>query len=468
MNDEATLDQAALDAEFIQARERRDALDRDLHAVDAELQSLSAEHERYQLLQGACEALGKLGELGAADLFWGEQFAGEKSEQHLRRVSARVEVFQRQWDEVEGRREAVIEQIRQVEEELEIIEESLFQAQQAEERRKLEWIVEREMSALPARQAVMPWMRGGEDDQRFRKSLAASLLVSLLLGLLLPLVDLPLPEPNEPIEVPERLARLVQQRLPPPPPPVVVEEQPAVEPEPEPVVEPEPVETDQPAPDTPMVAEAPEPVAAPEPRRAEQAGILAFREKFSSLADNRPSAQLGADARISGAGAEASGRPERSMVTTQAPGSSGGINLASLSRGGGGGGGGPMAGVQVTRAASSIGGGGGSGRPTAGGGGASSARTDEEIQIVFDRHKASLYRLYNRELRRDPTLRGQMVLRLRIEPDGRVSLCQLQASDMNAPALSAQIVERVQSFNFGAKDVPAVTINYPIDFLPAT
>ena len=465
MNVEATLDQAALDAEYMQARERLDALDRDLRAVDAELQGLSAEHERYQLLRGACEALGKLGELGAGELFWGEQFAGEKSEQHLRRVSARVDVFQRQWGEVEARREGVIEQIRQVEEDIEIIEESLFQAQQAEERRKLEWIVEREMSALPARRAVMPWMRGGEDDQRFRKSLAASLLVSLLLGLLLPLIDLPLPALNEPVEVPERLARLVQQRLPPPPPPVVVEEQPVVQPEP--VVEPEPVETDQPTPDKPMVAEAPKPVATPEPRRAEQAGILAFREKFSNLADNRPSAQLGADARISGAGAEASGRPERSMVTTQAPGSSGGINLASLSRGGGGGGGGPMAGVQVTRAASSIGGG-GSGRPTAGGGSPSSARTDEEIQIVFDRHKSALYRLYNRELRRDPTLRGQMVLRLRIEPDGSVSLCELQASDMNAPALSAQIVERVRSFNFGAKEVPAVTINYPIDFLPAT
>jgi hypothetical protein len=215
------------------------------------------------------------------------------------------------------------------------------------------------------------------------------------------------------------------------------------------------------------VAEAPKPQPTPEPRqRAENAGILAFREKFSGLADTRPSAQLGAQARISGAGQEASGRPERSMVTTQAPGSSGGINLAALSRGGGGGGG-PMAGVEVTRASSSIGGG-GADRPTAGGGGATAARTDEEIQIVFDRHKAALYRLYNRELRRDPTLRGQMVMRIRIEPDGRVSLCELQGTDMNAPELMAQVVERVSTFNFGPKDVPAVTVLYPIDFLPAT
>ena len=106
-------------------------------------------------------------------------------------------------------------------------------------------------------------------------------------------------------------------------------------------------------------------------------------------------------------------------------------------------------------------------RPMAGGG-PGPARTDEEIQIVFDRHKAALYRLYNRELRKDPTLRGQLVLRLTIEPDGTVSLCQLQSTDMDAPMLSQQIVNRVSNFDFGAKDgIGAMTIIYPIDFLPA-
>ena len=154
------------------------------------------------------------------------------------------------------------------------------------------------------------------------------------------------------------------------------------------------------------------------------------------------------------------------MVTTNAPGSSGGINLASISRDVGGGGGG-LGGVEVTRVASSIGGdGGGAGRPLSGG--AFAGRTDEEIQIVFDRYKAALYRLYNRELRKDPTLRGQMVLRMTIEPDGTVSLCQLQSSDMDAPVLAQQVVDRVSTFDFGAKeDIVAVTIIYPIDFLPA-
>jgi len=157
------------------------------------------------------------------------------------------------------------------------------------------------------------------------------------------------------------------------------------------------------------------------------------------------------------------------MVATQAPGSSGGINLAELSRGVSGGGS-RLAGVQVARATSTIGGGGGRGSATSvGGGGPPLGRTDEEIQIVFDRHKAALYRLYNRELRSDPTLKGQMVLRIRIEPDGSVTLCDLQASDMNAPQLAAQVLERVRTFDFGAKEgIPAITILYPIDFLPAT
>jgi hypothetical protein len=56
-----------------------------------------------------------------------------------------------------------------------------------------------------------------------------------------------------------------------------------------------------------------------------------------------------------------------------------------------------------------------------------------------------------------------------VEPDGRVSLCELKATDMEAPQLSARVVARVLTFDFGAKeDIPAVTILYPIDFLPAT
>jgi hypothetical protein len=39
---------------------------------------------------------------------------------------------------------------------------------------------------------------------------------------------------------------------------------------------------------------------------------------------------------------------------------------------------------------------------------------------------------------------------------------------MDAPSLSNQVVSRVLNFDFGAKeDIVAMTIIYPIDFLPA-
>ena len=165
-------------------------------------------------------------------------------------------------------------------------------------------------------------------------------------------------------------------------------------------------------------------------------------------------------------GAAVSGRPQRSLVSIQGPGGSGGIDIGALSRDVGGGREG-IEGVEVARATSSIDAISGPDRPLSDGPGLS--RTDEEIQIVFDRNKAALYRLYNRELRRDPTLKGQMVLRITIQPDGSVSLCELQSTDMETPQLSAQVLARVKTFGFGAKDgIPAITILYPIDFLPAT
>jgi len=452
----ASSDKAALGAQLEQARERLGGLARELRLIEGELENLSVERQRYQLLHEVCGGLEKLRELGGEELFWGGQAADGRGDDHVHIVRSRVDEFHRRVSEIECNRQAIIEKIRQEQENSDFLEEDVLESEREEEQRKLEWLIEREIDEFPVRPVVMPWSRGGEDDKRFRKSLAASLLLSLLVGLLLPLIDLPVPDRWEVIEVPDRLTRLIREETQPPPPPIQVETTPTE-------TEPEPSEE-------PLLAEESSPKASPKqtPKQAmESKGILAFREKFSGLAENKPSARLGAQARINRSGETSSGRSERSLVTTQAPGSSGGINLAALSRDIGGGGGPQIEGVEVTRATSSIGAVSGPARPLSGGPGP--ARTDEEIQIVFDRHKAALYRLYNRELRRDPTLRGQMVLRMTIEPDGRVSLCEVQSTDMNAPKLSAQVVDRVATFDFGAKDgVSAITILYPIDFLPAT
>ena len=116
-----------------------------------------------------------------------------------------------------------------------------------------------------------------------------SLRRRLLMFLLLPLIPLPLPEAWEPVEVPERFARLIREArpLPPTPPPQREEIRPEEKP-------PEPLETPQ-----KVVEESrPEPgpkAPAPSP---ESKGILAFREKISGLASG-PVARLGSQDRKS-------------------------------------------------------------------------------------------------------------------------------------------------------------------------
>jgi outer membrane biosynthesis protein TonB len=267
--------------------------------------------------------------------------------------------------------------------------------------------------------------------------------------------------PDTAIEVPERVVRLMMK-----PRPQVPREQPRTQPKPKPVEQKLAKQTppQQVVPDKQVTEEVAE-----TPKEPVDQGILAFREQFANLKQDQVVERLGSQAHIDNA-SDGATRVERKMLTTNAPGSSGGINLGTLSRGiGGGDRTNGMARTQLARVTSQIGGIGkpGQDRPLSGDS-VSQSRTDEEIQIVFDRHKAALYRLYNRELRKDPTLRGQMVLHLTIEPDGSVSMCQLHASDMNAPELAAQVVARVKTIDFGAKDgIPAITILYPIDFLPA-
>jgi len=445
-----------------------DELNRELQGFEEKLGKLASLDQRYVLLGEACRSLEVLDDLGATDLFWGDTVDPVGSADRIHEARSKIDKHCEEIVNVEKKRSALIEKIGEQNLTLDCLHYDLTDLMDREEARQNEWRVERDESELPQYEQVMPWSRGYEEDQRFRKSLGMSVAASFALALLFSTVALPIIDRSLEIVVPERVAKLVQ-AAPKPKEPEPVIEQPVPEEE-----IPEPEETiveELPDKIVPEVPEEPAMAAADKPNTKEQVktkGILAFRDSFASRASLRPSANLGSQARISNAGENAVGRPSRSMVSTNAPGSSGGINLADISRDVGGGGGGGMEGVAVSRVASSIGGGGGTGDRPSAGGGAMAGRTDEEIQIVFDRYKASLYRLYNRELRKDPTLRGQMVIRLTIEPDGTVSMCELQSTDMSSELLSQQVVGRIGTFDFGAKeDIGAVTIIYPIDFLPA-
>jgi len=265
---------------------------------------------------------------------------------------------------------------------------------------------------------------------------------------------IPIPDRVEVVEIPERLAKLmVAKKEPPPPPPPPKKEEKPEEIKPDKKVE---KKAEKPVPEKPKKA----------PKKVARSGLMAFKDDFADLIDDTPVANLGAQAKISGKGTKAK-KTTRSLVTASVGKASGGINTAALSRNVGGSGE-SIGGVEFSRVESTIGSDFfGEERPLSDGPGPS--RTDEEIQIVFDKFKSALYRIYNRELRKNPTLQGKMVLRLTIEPDGSVSASTVDSSDIDSNTLGRKIAARVKKFNFGVKEgVPAITILYPIDFLPAS
>lgn len=442
-------DQLAISEQIATARQRADALQERLRDSDARLANLQTQREQYSLLDEICASLDRLTELGGGELFWGQGGAAAKQLEHLTEVRERAASFAAEIASMEQHRDQIRQQITDEQNSIGLLVEELSELREEAELRQDDYVLERADVGPAFRAAVMPWTKQGEDEKRFRLVLLSALLFSFTLAYLMSLWTLT-PRSPDVVEIPERLARLVKKEVPKPPEKLeerVIEEK-------------EEVTPDKPAPE-PTVAERQQ-----ARKTAESAGLMAFKDSFSEL---RQMAQpkLGVDARISDAGQKASGQQaQRALVTAQAQTGSSGIDTASLSRNVGGAGrqGG---GVEFARVESSV----GtdfreSDRPLSAGPGPS--RTDEEIQIIFDRYKATLYRIYNRELRNDPTLRGKMVLRITIEPDGSVSLCEVESTDLNSPVLVSGIVDRVQRFNFGPKDgVPAITILYPIDFLPA-
>ena len=419
--------------------------------VAEELEQLNSQRQRYTVLSELSDRLEKLEKLGGSDLFWGEDYDPEAVKQQQNRVHNLVINFDSRYSELQQKQQLRDETFESLQAKINILNEDSLALQELEEELAEEFVIEREMPEIPFHPMAMPWNRDDIDQKRFRKVLLMVLFFAVMLGALIPMWDIPVPDRIEVVEVPERLAKLMVAKKPPPPPPPKKEKVEEKEPKKE------KVKKDK-KPVTEKVKKA--------RKKAERAGLMAFKDDFADLIDDTPVAKLGSSAKISGNGSKAK-KTTRSLVTSNVGGGSSGINVASLSRNVGGSGDG-IGGVEFSRVQSSIGTDfAGEESPLSGGPGPS--RTDEEIQIVFDRYKAALYRIYNRQLRKNPTLQGKMVLRITIKPDGSVSACSVDSSDMDSPELDRKIAARVKKFNFGEKEgVPTTTILYPIDFLPAT
>lgn len=439
MSSAASIVQENLAKKISDAESQRDTLRQQLAQLENELEQSSSQISIYQRLADISKQLEELHELGAGELFWQEKYTSEDELlQHVRGLQIKAKAFNDEIDVVCNKKQDLEKQVEKSNYEIAYLKEELEIEKQNEADSKHDFVINREYETVPFRATVMPWDNRGEDEKRFKKYLLVALLYSILFALIVPYWTIPIPEKEE-VKVPERIAKFIKKK----------------QPQPKPKKKAKVADKKKASKEETKKAR----------KKAEKSGLLAFKNNFADLIDDANEAKLGANAKLSKQGSTAKSTA-RSLVLSQAQKGSGGINSSSLSRDVGISGG-SVGAVKFSRVTSAIGTAAADDRPLSSGPGPS--RTDEEIQIVFDRYKAALYRIYNRELRKNPTLRGKMVLRITIMPDGSVSFAKVESSDLDSALLSKKIVDRVKRFNFGAKKgVPKVTILYPIDFLPAS
>ena len=426
-------------------------LDSELKDIEARLNEFADERQKYELLTTLSENLEKLADIGANSLFWGGLLEDSQVDGQLKQLRDKASFFQRRIKKVMESRDRIVARINQENTAVGYLLEEIEELRELEEESKNGYVIEREIPPLPSRTMIMPWTKKGEDEKKYRKILLLSLLISIFLGLAIPQWRLSIPDRLEVVPIPERLAKVIKKREIPKPKPVPPKPE---EKKPEDLKK-KPEEKKQPTQEERKIAR----------NKVQNKGVLAFRNNLADLLEDTPEAKLGANASLSNKGSVAQ-NVKRNILTTQAATGSGGIRTSSLSHDVAGTGE-KISAVAFSRVQSDIGTAMADDRPLSDGPGPS--RTDEEIQIVFDRYKAALYRIYNRELRVNPTLQGKLVLRITIEPDGSVSFCNKESTDLASETLVSKIVERVKHFNFGDKPgVPKVTILYPIDFLPAS
>jgi len=317
------------------------------------------------------------------------------------------------------------------------------------------------MSAIATRfdAFMLPWDRVREDNRRLRRWLLLCGAAAVLMGTVIPWLPLPDAASAARTAAPPPITQIVLERpqpvIPPPPPPPPA----ATRAEPPPPA---------PAPRAPTAAAEPAPPApipAVDPReRAAAAGLLAFSDALADMRNAVDTEQL-QDTRAARQGGGAAATVDRSLLTTTHTERSSGVNLAELSRETGGV---ALAGRETTRVEAPAGSAAPADPRTSGAASADPRlRSIEDVRKVFDANKGAIFAIYNRSLRTDPALRGQLVLELVIEPAGHVSEVRVVSSELADEELLSRLLGRIRMFDFGAGEVGQTRITYPVHFLPS-
>lgn len=315
----------------------------------------------------------------------------------------------------------------------------------------------------------LPWSSSIDDDKRFTKILSGFLVAMLVVSVVVTLVNLPDVPRAEKEKLPPQLARVVleKQELPPPKP----IEPPKPEPKPEEKKpEPKPVEK---KPEPKPVVKPKEPVKSPPKEAVEKAreqasnsGVMQFKDDLAEMREMmQTSAVETAATTVTNSTGEAA-QLDRAMITSGAKKASGGINTAALSRDTGGT---ALSGRETTKVTSTLA---DSTKKAAqatagnsnGAGGA--ARSEEDIRKVMNQHKGAIDLIYNRALRQNASLQGKMVVKIVIDPSGKIVEASMVSSELGDPELEAKILQRIKLISFPAANVARFTLNQSFDFFP--
>jgi periplasmic protein TonB len=292
----------------------------------------------------------------------------------------------------------------------------------------------------------LPWEGDPDSARKFRRLLVAGLILFVLGGIIIPLLNLPAPKETAAQAVPDRLARLmVEEKAKPPPPP----------PPPKPI--------EPPKPETKPI---PQPVdRTAEARKKAEKQLNRVKDDLADL--RRELAQeLPVETKNLTGAVGADSKAERSLIASRAGTGSAGVQSTNSSRGFGSGAG-SLTGHTTTSVNSRVANIAADNKATRTGSSGKAARSQEEIELEFDRNKGAIYALYSRALRERPELQGKMVLEFTIAPSGDVTACRVVSSELNDPELERKIVARVKLIRFAAKDVEPMTTTKPIEFFPA-
>lgn len=463
MSEKLSEKEQRLEKELAQARLQLKQARGNLESIEQAHSLLKKRQHTAQTLDRVCELLGELSQsepLSESSPFDGQTLDDENKVNRyyaalVERIKDQVTTYRQRFSISDARlvraKEALVEAGKQVS----AIEKELEKSRPVIRTYTVTRVgsdgVERDFFVVHRRESLMPWSESARDERRYKKIFVRTMVAMLLLSIILPFVPVPEIERAPVVDVPDRVAQLVPEKPPPPPPPP---------PKIGKKKGPEPMKKKQvPRKKAP---EAKTDIAKLAREKAKRSGFLAYQESLADLMDNSAEQKLGRQARIT-SGGEKARQTERSLLTTSASRGSGGLNTASLSRDVAGTG---LSGRGTSRVTTTIGSDfGDAQRPLAES--IRGSRTDEEIQLVFDRNKSALYSIYQRALRQNPTLKGKIVLKITIAPSGKVLNATVLSSDLGDKSLEFKIATRVKLFNFGAKDVAEITISYPIDFLPA-